>query len=98
MIIYTFIIGEGDSFVRRTFCSKTVAERERRRYSRILSGASRDARTFWLNEHPLQVRHLKYKHEIVEYMEDITNEQREPINERLGRNYSNENNGSAKHL
>ncbi len=87
MIVYTFKFGEGDSFVRRTFCSKTVAERERRTIARRLVGSSRDERIFWLNEHPLEQRVLQYKHEIVEYMEQVANEHRGNLHERIGRNY-----------
>jgi hypothetical protein len=87
MIVYTFKFGEGDSFVRRTFCSKTVAERERRNCARRLIGSSRDDRTYWLNEHPLEQKVLEYKHEIVDYMEEISNEHRNSLHERIGRNY-----------
>lgn len=90
MIVYSFKLGSGDSFIRRSFSSKTVAERERRRYSRILNGSSRDARTYWLNEHPIEQRILEYKHEVVEFMEEISNEHRDDIHSRLGRNYSTE--------
>jgi hypothetical protein len=89
MIVYTFKFGEGDSFVRRTFCSKTVAERERRNIARRLIGSYHMAleRTYWLNEHPLEQKVLKYKHEIVDYMQEIADEHRDSLHERIGRNY-----------
>ncbi len=89
MIVYTFKFGQLDSFVRRTFSSKTVAERERRKYARVLNPSSRDERTWWLNTHPLETVSLDYKHEIVEFMEDISNEHRNDLNKRIGVNYWN---------
>jgi hypothetical protein len=42
---------------------------------------------YWLNEHPLEQKVLEYKHEIVDYMEEVANEHRGSLHERIGRNY-----------